>query len=154
MAPEAEERLLRAHAGRRIVVWAATSHASRNRQLIVRPIADEGMIPMGHHVWKALGADAYVLAFTSGRGRFGSWRSTPSDLALPRRGSLEDACLRTGAPALFLDLRGSVGPADWLSKPVLARPMGHARMVARWPDVVDGFFFIGTVQPSTERGPS
>ncbi len=137
--------------GRKIIVWAATSHASRNRQLIERPIGDEGMVPMGHHVWKALGPRAYVIAFTSGRGQFGSWRSTPSDLALPRRGSFEDACLRTGAPALFLDLRTSVRDGDWLSKPVLARPMGHARMVARWPDIVDAFFFIDTTRPSSER---
>jgi erythromycin esterase len=141
------------YAGRRIIVWAATSHASRNRHLIQRPIGDQGMVPMGDHLAKALGAQTYVIAFTSARGRFGSWRSTPADLALPRRGSVEDACLRTGAEALFLDLRGGVGPGDWLSKPVMARPMGHARMIARWPEVVDGFFFINTTHPSTEREP-
>jgi hypothetical protein len=33
----------------------------------------------------------------------------------------------------------------------MARPMGHARMTARWRDILDGVFFIRTAQPSTER---
>lgn len=135
------------YAGRKIIVWAATSHASRNRQAIRPPIADAGMIPMGHHLWQAIGPDAYVIAFTSSRGRFGSWRGSASDLALPRPGSLEDAFDRTGMEAGFLDLR-SVGRGDWLDAPVMARLMGHARMVARWPDLVDGVVFLRTARPS------
>lgn len=139
------------YAGRKVIVWAATSHASRNRQLIRPPIADAGMIPMGHHLWKALGTETYVIGFTSARGSFGSWRSRPTDLALPRPGSLEDACDRTGDDALFLDVRGAVRDGGWLSQPVMARFLGHARMVARWGDILDGAFFIKTAGPSTER---
>jgi len=106
---------------------------------------------MGHHVWQALGPDSYVVGFTSARGRFGSWRGQRSDLALPRSGSLEDAFDRTGAEALFLDLRASARDDDWLSRPVMARPMGHARMVARWRNILDGVVFIKTASPSTER---
>ncbi len=135
------------YAGRKIIVWAATSHASRNRQAIRPPIADAGMVPMGHHLWQAIGPDAYVIAFTSSRGRFGSWRGSASDLALPRPGSLEDAFDRTGMGAAFLDLR-SIGRGDWLNAPVMARLMGHARMVARWPDIVDGVVFVRTARPS------
>ena len=135
--------------GRRIIVWAATSHASRNRQSIQPPIADAGMVPMGHHLWQALGERIYVVGFTSARGRFGSWRGSPTDLAPPRAGSLEDAFERTGREYLFLDLRGSVGSGDWLASPVLARPMGHARMVARWRNIMDAVFYIRTATPST-----
>jgi len=139
------------YAGRKVIVWAATSHAIRNRQSILPPIADPNMVPMGHHVWQALGPDSYVVGFTSARGRFGSWRGQRSDLALPRSGSLEDAFDRTGAEALFLDLRASARDDDWLSRPVMARPMGHARMVARWRNILDGVVFIKTASPSTER---
>ncbi len=90
-----------------------------------------------------------MIGFTSARGRYGSWRGTPTDLALPRPGSLEDAFDRTGATALFLNLRGVVRDGDFLTRPVMARLMGHARMVARWGDIVDGVFFIKTAQPST-----
>lgn len=139
------------YAGRKIIVWAASSHATRHRQSIQQPIADPNMVPMGHHVWQAIGPESYVITFTSARGRFGSWRGGASDLALPRPGSLEDAFDRTGAETLFLDLRGSVRDGDWLSRPVMARPMGHARMVARWRDIYDGVVFIKTARPSTER---
>jgi erythromycin esterase len=139
------------YAGRKIVVWAATSHASRNRRSIRPPIDDAGMVPMGHHLWQALGRETYVVAFTSARGRFGSWRGSASDLALPRPGSLEDAFDRTGMEAAFLDLRATVRDGDWLASPVMARPMGHARMIARWPDIVDGIVFVRTARPSRPR---
>jgi erythromycin esterase len=137
--------------GRKIIVWAATSHASRNRQLIRPPISDAEMVPMGHRLWQELGRETYVVAFTSARGRFGSWRGSASDLALPRPGSLEDAFDRTGVEAAFLDLRASVHEGDWLASPVMARLMGHARMVARWPDIVDGIVFVKTARPSRPR---
>jgi erythromycin esterase len=139
------------YAGRKIVVWAATSHASRNRQSIAPPIGDAEMVPMGHHLWRALGRSTYVIAFTSARGRFGSWRGSASDLALPRPGSFEDAFDRTGLDAAFLDLRSTVHDGSWLASPVMARLMGHARMVARWPDIVDGIVFVKTASPSRPR---
>ena len=135
---------------RKIIVWAATSHASRNRQRIAPPLADAGMIPMGHHLWTALGADTYVIAFTSSRGRFGSWRSGSTDLARPKAGTLEDAFDRTSRPYAFLDLRSRVREGDWLAGPVTARLMGHTRMTASWRDIVDGIFFVRTAEPSVE----
>lgn len=137
--------------GRRIIVWAATSHISRNRQRIQKPLADPGMIPMGHHVWQRMGPRAYALAFTSARGQVATWRSTPWDLAPPRRGSLEHAFAALPGDTWFLDLRTHVRPGDWLAAPVLARPMGYSRMTAVWPDIVDGFVFVRNAEPSLER---
>jgi erythromycin esterase len=136
--------------GRKVIVWAATSHASRNRQRIAPPLAEAGMIPMGHHLWTAIGADTYVIAFTSGRGRFGSWRSGSADLARPRPGTLEDAFDRTNRAYAFIDLRSRVREGDWLAGPVTARLMGHTRMTAPWRDIVDGIFFVRTAEPSVE----
>lgn len=135
---------------RKVIVWAATSHASRNRQKIAPPLADAGMIPMGHHLWEALGRDTYVIAFTSSRGRFGSWRSGAADLARPKAGTLEDAFDRTSLPYAFVDLRSTVRAGDWLAGSFTARLMGHTRMTAPWRDIVDGIFFVRTAEPSLE----
>lgn len=137
------------YAGRKILVWGATSHLTRNRQSIRPPIGEADMVPMGHHLWKAFGNGTYVIGFTSARGRFGSWRGGPSDLASPWPGTLEDAFDRAGPEFAFLDLRGQVRDRDWLAQPVRGRLMGHARMVARWPDILDGVVFIRTTKPST-----
>jgi erythromycin esterase-like protein len=138
------------YADRKVIVWAATSHASRNRQRIAPPLADAGMIPMGHHLSTTLGAGTYVIAFTSSRGRFGSWRSGSTDLARPKAGTLEDAFDRTNLPHAFIDLRTHVREGDWLAGPFTARLMGHTRMTAPWREVVDGIFFVRTAEPSVE----
>jgi erythromycin esterase len=137
--------------GRKIIIWAATSHISRNRQLIQKPLADPGMVPMGHHLWQAVGPRAYAIAFTSARGQVATWRANAWDLAPPRRGSLERALADVPGDTWFIDLRGTVRPGDRLAGPVVARPMGYARMTAAWPEIVDGFVFIRTAEPSLER---
>jgi hypothetical protein len=108
------------------------------------------MIPMGHHLWATLGAGTYVIAFTSSRGRFGSWRSGSADLARPKAGTLEDAFDRTNLPHAFIDLRTHVREGDWLAGPFTARLMGHTRMTAPWREIVDGIFFVRTAEPSVE----
>lgn len=138
----------RRYPGRKIVAWAATSHASRRRDLIERPIPDAGMVPMGQALWERLGKETYVVAFTSGAGRAGSVRSTPWDLAPGRRGSFEDHAERTGLLAFFLDLRGRAA-GSFLARPAKARPMGHATMTAPWPEVVDAFVFVRSAAPAT-----
>lgn len=133
--------------GRKVVAWAATSHASRRRDLVERPFPDPEMVPMGQRLRDELGEGAYVVAFTSGAGRVGSVFSSPWDLAPPRRGSFEDHAERTGLPALFLDLRRNA-PGSWLELPVKARPMGQATMTAPWPRLFDAFVFLRTAAPS------
>ncbi|MCM2256623.1 MAG: erythromycin esterase family protein [Vicinamibacteria bacterium] len=138
------------YSGRRVIVWAATSHAIRNRQAITPPFPDPGMVPMGHHLHERLGAEAYVLALVGGEGRVGTWRQGAWDLARPRRGSLERALGALGGDARLLDLRAP-GAAERFAWPLSARPMGYVPMLAPWPRLVDGLLFVRRVEPSTER---
>ncbi len=133
--------------GRKVVAWAATSHVSRRRDLVERPLPDPEMMPMGQRLREELGEAAYVVAFTSGAGRVGSVFSSPWDLAPGRRGSFEDHAERTGLAAFFLDLRRNA-PGSWLERPVKARPMGQTTMTAPWPRLVDAFVFVRTAAPS------
>jgi len=133
--------------GRKIVVWAATSHASRRRDRIRRPIPDPGMVPMGQLLWERLGRETYVVAFTSGAGRVGSVRGNAWDLAPGRRGSFEEQAERTGFPAFFLDLRGRAA-GSWLALPARARPMGQTTMTAPWPEIVDAFVYLKAAAPA------
>lgn len=139
----AEER----YPGRKIIVWAATSHASRRRDLIERPIPDPGMVPMGQHLSERLGAAAYVVAVTSGAGRVGSAGTGAWDLAPPRPGSFEDHAERSRVGAFFLDLRTNAR-GSWLGKPFPARPMGQLTMKAAWPEILDAFVFVPAATPS------
>ena len=139
-------------AGKKIIVWAATSHSSRNRQNIRAyqrdEIPDPGMIPMGDYVWQALGEQAYVLAFVAHHGRVAVRGRSPWDIAPPRAESLEDWLGHTDHDYAILDWRSLPHDAQWLADTLLARPMGFTPMRARWPEIMDGVMFIREMQPS------
>lgn len=135
--------------GRRVIAWAATSHALRRRQEITPPIPDPGMIPMGHHLHQRLGEAMYTLAFVGGRGRVGTWRQGAWDLRRPRRGTLERALESLEGDARLLDLRAPAAAA--LPWPQVARPLGYVPMQAPWARLLDGLLFVRDVSPSTGR---
>lgn len=129
---------------RKIVVWSATSHALRDRAAIDPAVdATSGMVPMGAHIHRAMGDDAYVLAFTGGGGKIGSWsRRTETDIGAPPQGSLEAELLQTPHAYAFSPLQPS--PArrvSWM--------LGYQPMPAYWDRAVDGVFFIREMTPTT-----
>lgn len=137
---------------RRLIVWGATSHLTRNRQTIENNGAPN-MIPMGHHLLETLGADVYTVMFTSYAGQTGlareGERGAPQEIGDAAPGSLEDLLHRTGHEYAFLDLRRIPYGGEWLREPLLSRPMGHSPMTADWTQVADAVFFIREMQPST-----
>ncbi|MEK7729093.1 MAG: erythromycin esterase family protein [candidate division KSB1 bacterium] len=139
-------------ANKKIIVWAATSHSSRNRQNIRAPnrgaIGESGMVPMGDYVWKELGAQSYVLGFVAHHGRSGVRGRSPWDLAAPRASSLEDWLGHCEYDNAILDWRSLPHEAAWLADTLLARPMGYVPMRARWPEIMDGVMFIREMKPS------
>lgn len=139
-------------AGKKIIVWAATSHSSRSRQNIRSyerdKIPDPGMIPMGDYVWKELGEQAYVLAFVAHHGRVAVRSRAPWDIAPPRAESLEDWLGHSQYDFAILDWRSLPQEAQWLADTLLARPMGYTPMRARWPEIMDGVMFIREMTPS------
>jgi len=138
-------------AERKIVVWGATAHVSRNRDAIETG-ASGAMVPMGQEIWDALGERSYVVGFTSFEGTSGvptKGEDGPlRDIGVAPENSLEDLLARAGYEAGFVDLR-SANATSVLASPILARPLGHAPMKARWGRVLDGLFFIRRMTPST-----
>ncbi|MCK6602485.1 MAG: erythromycin esterase family protein [Bacteroidetes bacterium] len=134
---------------RKIIVWAASSHISRNRNFLIgRMEADSAMIPMGHYLREVLGDRLYCLGFTAGKGKVAIRDRMFWDLAEPGSGTLESVLMASEFDFQWLDF--SHLPADhWLWKPVQARPYGYTVMTGRWPGMMDGLFFIRTMTPST-----
>lgn len=137
---------------RKIIVWAASSHLSREP---LRRWADSkrGLkMPMGHHVWKIMGEQTYTVGFTAAEGEYKySYEDKPRQLPPPAPGSLEDLFVRAGCTYAFVDFR-SLGPdGAWLTQKLIARPFGHGRMEANWTDIFDGIVFIKRMFGSTKR---
>ena len=77
--------------GRKIIVWAATLHMARELAEIVivnSQFSYEGYTTMGQVVWDRIGQDAYVVGFTAGGGRAGTWGNQPVELDPPEPESL------------------------------------------------------------------
>ncbi len=142
---------------RKIISWMATMHAVHDIQQIKGlggPDIYEGVTNCGTVAHRAIGGTMYTIGFTAADGKagnvFGQWTN---DLKPPSAGSLEDLCLQTGAPFLFIDFKSL--PADhWLRKPMVSRPLGYGEMLATgggWPQQVDAMFYIQTMFPSTRE---
>lgn len=138
------EWLAARHPDRKIIVWAATSHALKDRAAI-DPAVDQTreMIPMGAHIRQAFGDAAYVLAFTGGGGKIGSWaRRTETDIGTPPENSLEAELLATEHAYAFTPLAPSEERrVSWM--------LGYQPMPAYWDRAVDGVFFIREMTPTS-----
>lgn len=139
----------------RIVVWIASVYGITGADGIQNLEGRRrypGVVSMGERLRGRLGADAvYTLAFTASGGEYGTWRwSVPvRTLPTPSPGSLEALFETTGLDHAILDLRRLPRDAAWLAEPMVARPLAYNEMRARWPSVVDGFFLIRRMTPST-----
>lgn len=136
---------------RKIIVWGATSHLSRNRDRVQVPV-DRGMVPVGHQVWESLGDEVYEVGFSSFEGVRGLPQQTalgkPTDIGTAPGGSLEDLLTRAGFETAFLNFRSQTLPDRW-QKPFVARLLGHSPLAGQWNEVVDGLFFIREMTPNT-----
>lgn len=133
---------------KKIIVWAASTHISRNRhEILHRNNSDTAMIPMGHIVWKEMRDSIYVLGFTAYEGRPAVRGRNAWDLAQATPGSIEDIIRHTGNSAAWLDFQ-RLPLHHWLHDTARARPYGYSTMLARWPRMMDGMFYIQTMTPS------
>lgn len=152
-----------AYPGRKIIVWAASMHISRNPSEI-KMIAKENGRPveprvaathfgktatMGHVAWRALGTEMYSIAFTAAEGEFKiPWWTEPRKLDSVVSGSLEELLRDAGFKYAFVDLRNRGKDGAWLSEQLASRPLGHADSQADWTKVFDGFVFTRTMTGS------
>lgn len=131
-------------AGRKIIVWAATSHVLRDRTAIDVTSAKE-MVPMGAYFARTpRGKDSFILAFTAGSGRVGSMlRRDSTDVGEPPEGSFEAELSKAGHENAFVPLRGASGGKR------VARLLGYAPWTGEWQRAVDGIFYIREMRPTT-----
>ena len=137
--------------GKKIIVWGATSHLSRNRQFIETAV-DTQMVPVGHQAWEVWGDDLYSVAFGSFEGVRGlpgtGAEARPRDIGTAPSGSLEDLLVRAGFEVAFLNFRRS-DLLDHFRSPFVSRALGHGPRRGRWDQAFDGFFFIRNMTPNT-----
>jgi erythromycin esterase len=151
-------------AGRKLILWGHNGHFMRNlRQLDAADGSfnyrdEDAMVPMGQHLWEALGEAAYMLATTAYEGSaappFDASDATEwyvPDITRDQDPSLEleELLAATGIESGVVDLRG-LSRDHWLRKALVARAMGYSAMWAEdWGESVDGFLYIRTMTPAT-----
>jgi erythromycin esterase len=139
--------------GRKIIVWAASSHIAREAGPLTtsdgqRPYQDSWTVHMGGEAYAVLGAQMYTIGFTAGTGSFGWFGVAPTPLAAPRAGSLEAYMAQAGMTNAFVDFRSAPAGGEWLHNAWM-RPFGYAYMRGDWPRVLDGVVFTQSMSPST-----
>ncbi|HEX8830182.1 MAG TPA: erythromycin esterase family protein, partial [Longimicrobium sp.] len=142
--------------GRKIIVWAASSHIARDTEVLAsptggRPYATGWTVHMGTEAYRVLGPDMYAIGFTAGAGRSGRAGSGSQPLPAMLPGSLEEHFARTGHHNAFLDFRNRPAGGDWL-KNVFTRPFGYQDLGGDWTRVLDGMIYTGEMVPSTLAG--
>ena len=139
--------------GKKIIVWAASSHIARD-VLQLRSAAGVTTyalwnVHMGAEAYRTLGAEMYAIGFTAATGTLGPWYLSPAELSPPRAGSLEARFQEAGLVNAFVDFRSRPAGGDWL-KDVYARPFGYSDMQGDWTRVLDGMIYTRDMVPSTK----
>lgn len=136
--------------GKKVIVWAANTHVSRNLSKIdtLGPNGSyQDYTSMGHIAYERLGSAVYTIVFLAAGGTTADARRVPAPVPVPEPGSLEALLHAGGKPQAFLDLRGL--PKDhWLHAPMLAHPYGYVSVRSSWPTNFDAVFFIDTMFPN------
>jgi erythromycin esterase-like protein len=135
-----------------VIVWAASSHISRDRAAMHDTTAP-GMISLGELTHDSLGASMYSIGFTTLRGTAGFARPGTTkkewDIGASAPGSLESLFDAAGFEYAFLDLRHIAAGGEWLNYPIPARPLGYVVMDGTWPKIFDGLIYTREMTPST-----
>ncbi len=137
--------------GRKIIVWAASMHAVRRAEGIVRVNGEEpylGVRTAGCVASETLGEALFVLSPIAGAGVAGNAFGRTWTVPQPPEDSIE-ARLRTilTGPTV-VPLRSAPADAPGSDR-FVARPLGNAPMLARWRDHVDAFLWIPTMAPAS-----
>ena len=149
--------------GKKIIVWATTTHFKKNTFLQTKLNSDLSFfnkstvfLQAGDYLDYYIGKKMYTIAFTTFQGEKGM--IFPEDhpkkkdyeytdkINEPEVGSYEAIAHETEKEYLFTDLR-SLRKNNWLTKENIAYPFGYKKEIARWGDHIDAFFFIDKMFP-------
>jgi len=138
--------------GKKIIVWAASSHIARD---VLQLRSADGLtlyaiwdVHMGGEAYKTLGTEMYAIGFTAGTGTAARIGNPAGELDPARPGSLEARFQEAGLVNAFVDFRSRPAGGDWL-KDVYARPFGYLDMTGDWTRVLDGMVYTRDMTPST-----
>lgn len=139
--------------GRKIIVWAASSHIARAvTDLRVpggdRPYLSGWSVRMGGEAHRVLGADMYSIGFTAATGSTGRPGFATVAIRPPLPESLEAYFAGTAFDNAFVDFRKRPAGGEWLTD-VYSRPFGYADHRGDWTAVLDGMVFTREMTPST-----
>jgi erythromycin esterase len=139
--------------GKKIIVWAASSHIARDVAQLQSiggstPYGSGWTVHMGGEAHTSLGAQMYAIGFTAGYGEFGWYGTLPSLVPQVRAGSLEARFYEAGLVNAFVDFRSPAPGGEWLRN-VFSRPFGYFDMAGDWTRVFDGMIYTRDMTPST-----
>ena len=139
--------------GKKIIVWAASSHIARDAAQLASPNGSHPYqsgwsVHMGGEAYQALGPQMYALGFTAGFGAFGHYATIPISVPAPRPGSLEARFDEAGFVDAFVDFRSRPAGGEWLQG-VFSRPFGYGDLTGDWTRVLDGMIYTRYMTPST-----
>ncbi|GAA3923744.1 erythromycin esterase family protein [Hymenobacter algoricola] len=137
---------LRQHPQEKVICWGATAHFANQMQLIDNAEIQQ-FRPMGWHVKKALGAQAYILGTATAGGSYAAVGEASQPIAAPPVGSMEARLDSLGAEYLFLNLKQNYGSRRFSAYSI----MEYTPLVAEWAQVVDGILFLKTTRPPRLR---
>jgi erythromycin esterase len=132
--------------GKKLIVWAASFHNQFNADTIETPpgLSYRGFDTMGHTARKKLGKDIYSIGFVAYQGHFGNPFSGAQPIPTMADSSLEGMWKASGHQVAFLDMQAAPDTA-FVSRPMVAAPLGYSPMKAVWRNVFDGFVFTDTM---------
>lgn len=141
---------------KKIIVWAANIHNARDMSGVIAledpdySFAD--FETMGKVAGNHFGEDLYVLSFTGWDGEWARWfDNSPTSVQASSEGSIEHLLWKTERVNTFIDLRSLPVEGLWLNERLLAKPFGYVELEAKWPEVTDGFFFIRSITPASQK---
>ncbi|MCA1634441.1 MAG: erythromycin esterase family protein [Acidobacteria bacterium] len=138
------------YTGRKVIVWAHTSHVMRNPET-----TSHGRVAgysMGHGVWQALGNESFAIGLTSYNGTT-HWLTQPDGYdqdVIPGQHSLsefETMMDAAGHQMAFVNLRAARARGDWLGGRFVASALYLMPEEAEWSKALDALFFIRTQEP-------
>jgi erythromycin esterase len=142
---------------RKVIVWAASFHNSRNLDELSAYNDSASYInnmykkttTMGDVVYKAFGNKMYSIFFTSYSGNALNIMSADNfEIDKPSDESIENIMRGLGYEYSYIDLRNPQNP-DWFKDGFISRPLGHREMNGKWNNVTDGIFYIEEMEPSS-----
>jgi erythromycin esterase len=143
--------------GRKIIVWAASSHIGRDMgQLRTSDgrqyYQTDWTVHLGGEAYNVLGTQMYAIGFTAGTGSFGRYSLEPTPLQAPLGASLEAYLTQAGRTNAFVNFRNAAAGGEWL-RDMWTRPFGYAYMRGNWTHVFDGMVYTHVMTPSTPATP-